>query len=166
MISSSCSGGREQEKKPAAVWVPDSDASICMCCLKTKFNALVRKHHCRKCGNVVCGTCSTKRFILPDIATKALRVCDTCYKDLILPVSQDQGAVGLPPSTFASQLNNTGTRPKQSDQMANYGSSDEDDDDEIPAVQVTVYTLPTKSSLRYYLMCYFYHFCDVDQILK
>ena len=41
----------------------------------------------------------------------------------------------MPPSTFASQLNNTGTRPKQSDQMANYGSSDEDDDDEIPAVQ-------------------------------
>ncbi|KAI3402632.2 PEP7 [Candida oxycetoniae] len=34
-------------------WIPDSDATNCTICF-TKFNILIRKHHCRLCGEVVC----------------------------------------------------------------------------------------------------------------
>ncbi|EDO38501.1 predicted protein [Nematostella vectensis] len=66
----------------AAVWVPDSEASTCMSCMKTKFTAINRRHHCRKCGAVVCGACSTKKFLLPAQSSKPLRVCNSCYNTL------------------------------------------------------------------------------------
>lgn len=40
------------------------------------------QHHCRKCGGVVCGNCSTKKFLLPAQSSKPLRVCDNCYNVL------------------------------------------------------------------------------------
>ena len=40
------------------------------------------KHHCRKCGAVVCGTCSNRRFLLPYQAERPLRVCISCYEAL------------------------------------------------------------------------------------
>lgn len=42
----------------------------------------VFQHHCRKCGSVVCGACSAKKFMLPSQSSKPLRVCDNCYNDL------------------------------------------------------------------------------------
>ena len=43
------------------------------------------------------------------------------------------GAQALPPTTFASELNRTGTRHRESDRMARYGSSDEEEDEEATA---------------------------------
>ncbi|KAI8324372.1 hypothetical protein GQ54DRAFT_68291 [Martensiomyces pterosporus] len=40
-------------------WVPDSEASVCMVCRKTAFSMMVRRHHCRACGLVICYRCST-----------------------------------------------------------------------------------------------------------
>lgn len=40
------------------------------------------QHHCRKCGGVVCGPCSNKRFLLPNQSLKPLRVCLQCYDKL------------------------------------------------------------------------------------
>ncbi|EEC13114.1 zinc finger protein, putative, partial [Ixodes scapularis] len=40
------------------------------------------QHHCRKCGAVVCGPCSNRKFLLPAQANKPLRVCLTCYDSL------------------------------------------------------------------------------------
>ncbi|KAF9953243.1 hypothetical protein BGZ72_005592 [Mortierella alpina] len=40
-----------------AGWVRDEDASVCMVCSTTKFGVLVRKHHCRLCGRVICWKC-------------------------------------------------------------------------------------------------------------
>ena len=37
------------------------------------------QHHCRKCGSVVCGACSSQKFLLPTQSSKPLRVCDPCY---------------------------------------------------------------------------------------
>lgn len=48
-----------------------------VCLLNSTF-----QHHCRKCGGVVCGGCSTKRFLLPQQSSKPLRVCDKCYSQL------------------------------------------------------------------------------------
>jgi len=76
------SGGKQPANDHAAVWVPDVEAKTCMACGKTHFNAFQRRHHCRKCGMVVCGNCSTKKFKLPAQSNKPLRVCDRCYENL------------------------------------------------------------------------------------
>jgi hypothetical protein len=77
---------RKSGKKPAsehaAVWVPDSEAPSCMVCKKSQFTLVNRRHHCRKCGSVVCGACSAKKFLLPSQSSKPLRVCDPCFDDL------------------------------------------------------------------------------------
>ena len=50
-----------------------------MRCQKAKFTPVNRRHHCRKCGFVVCGPCSEKRFLLPSQSSKPVRICDFCY---------------------------------------------------------------------------------------
>ena len=40
------------------------------------------QHHCRKCGAVVCGACSNRKFLLPYQAERPLRVCISCYDAL------------------------------------------------------------------------------------
>ncbi|KAJ1850422.1 hypothetical protein LPJ76_006411, partial [Coemansia sp. RSA 638] len=40
-------------------WVPDAQTSVCMVCRKTAFSMMVRRHHCRGCGLVICYRCST-----------------------------------------------------------------------------------------------------------
>lgn len=42
--------------KTVAPWVPDSSNSHCMICSKP-FSLLFRKHHCRRCGKLICGEC-------------------------------------------------------------------------------------------------------------
>ena len=45
-------------------WQPDSEASECPIC-KRQFTWIFRKHHCRKCGRVVCNECSPHRITIP-----------------------------------------------------------------------------------------------------
>ncbi|KAM4054805.1 FYVE zinc finger domain-containing protein [Hirsutella rhossiliensis] len=45
-------------------WQPDAEVTYCPIC-HTQFNIFVRKHHCRKCGRVVCNSCSPHRIIIP-----------------------------------------------------------------------------------------------------
>ena len=45
-------------------WQPDSEVSECPICGRT-FAFWLRKHHCRKCGRVVCGNCSPHRITVP-----------------------------------------------------------------------------------------------------
>lgn len=46
------------------VWQPDADVSQCPVC-KADFTFFFRKHHCRKCGRVVCSNCSPHRITIP-----------------------------------------------------------------------------------------------------
>lgn len=59
-------------------WVRDEDASSCGACDAT-FTMTRRKHHCRGCGKVFCGACTSKSRAVPHrgFAT-AVRVCDVC----------------------------------------------------------------------------------------
>ncbi|PBP26493.1 fyve domain containing protein [Diplocarpon rosae] len=45
-------------------WQPDAEVTLCPIC-GTQFSFFVRKHHCRKCGRVVCGNCSPHRITIP-----------------------------------------------------------------------------------------------------
>lgn len=45
-------------------WQADSDVSECPIC-GIVFNFWHRKHHCRKCGRVVCASCSPHRITIP-----------------------------------------------------------------------------------------------------
>ncbi|CAG8833808.1 35720_t:CDS:2, partial [Racocetra persica] len=44
-------------------WENDEDASECRRCNK-KFRLWTRRHHCRRCGQVVCDQCSTARVVM------------------------------------------------------------------------------------------------------
>ena len=45
-------------------WQPDEDVTNCPICGVT-FTFFTRKHHCRKCGSVVCNSCSPHRITIP-----------------------------------------------------------------------------------------------------
>ncbi|KAF3092889.1 hypothetical protein TWF569_007441 [Orbilia oligospora] len=45
-------------------WQPDSEVTSCPIC-RTGFSFFYRKHHCRKCGRVVCAPCSPHRIAIP-----------------------------------------------------------------------------------------------------
>ncbi|GFG39453.1 hypothetical protein Cfor_08402 [Coptotermes formosanus] len=70
----------ELEKLLGRKWTEDSDAISCSLCQK-EFSLIVRKHHCRNCGQIFCNECSSK---MAPIASnkKPVRVCDSCYNEL------------------------------------------------------------------------------------
>ncbi|KAL4975963.1 FYVE zinc finger-domain-containing protein [Aspergillus desertorum] len=45
-------------------WQPDAEVTECPIC-RTTFSFWYRKHHCRKCGRVVCASCSPHRITIP-----------------------------------------------------------------------------------------------------
>lgn len=75
-------------------WESDTVAKTCRVCVK-KFGFLLRRHHCRKCGLVVCDKCSPWKVFLnstdilqdPEgtleslsvLASQLQRVCEKCY---------------------------------------------------------------------------------------
>ena len=46
------------------IWQPDEEISNCPIC-GNAFTFWYRKHHCRKCGRVVCANCSPHRITIP-----------------------------------------------------------------------------------------------------
>ncbi|KAM6171570.1 zinc finger FYVE domain-containing protein 26 isoform 1-T1 [Erethizon dorsatum] len=60
-------------------WVPDETESICMVCRKEHFSMFNRRHHCRRCGRLVCSSCSAKKMVVEGCGENPTRVCDQCY---------------------------------------------------------------------------------------
>ena len=62
-------------------WMPDSACKECSEC-GTKFNLLVRRHHCRICGRIFCNSCCSLTIpginLRPDLQGN-LRVCKECF---------------------------------------------------------------------------------------
>jgi len=65
----------------APVWLPDSATKNCMVCNKG-FNVVQRRHHCRYCGKIVCGSCSGQNVRIQHISAKPVRVCKPCHDEL------------------------------------------------------------------------------------
>ena len=65
----------------APAWIPDDAATHCMICAKAKFTPMNRKHHCRRCGKIVCALCSSKKLLLASQCSEPVRVCDPCFAE-------------------------------------------------------------------------------------
>ncbi|XP_033971072.1 zinc finger FYVE domain-containing protein 1 [Trematomus bernacchii] len=60
-------------------WVPDADITQCHQCSKP-FTPAISKHHCRACGQGVCGPCSTHIKPVPSRGwDHPVRVCEGCH---------------------------------------------------------------------------------------
>ncbi len=64
---------------------------------------VLRRHHCRNCGTIVCGPCSPYRWPLPAIdPDKPARVCTECYTTLAADGSAGGGAASSSPAASSS----------------------------------------------------------------
>ncbi|KAF0713175.1 Aste57867_4474 [Aphanomyces stellatus] len=67
--------------REAFKWVPDKDTAKCMNC-NAVFTMINRKHHCRRCGHVVCANCSPNIRRMSPQDPFPVRVCNPCYTAL------------------------------------------------------------------------------------
>ncbi|KAF9299444.1 Zinc finger FYVE domain-containing protein 26 [Linnemannia elongata] len=95
-LSTSLSFNSIATLRNGAGWVRDEDATYCMVCTTTKFGVLIRKHHCRLCGRVICWKCCqmkdavllnneqalspTEAAALSQDFRKPIRVCLDCIE--------------------------------------------------------------------------------------
>ncbi|GFU59897.1 zinc finger FYVE domain-containing protein 26 [Nephila pilipes] len=63
-------------------WVPDAKIERCQVCREERFNMFSRRHHCRRCGRVVCANCSQHALIVEGYGNVKVRVCDDCYNGM------------------------------------------------------------------------------------
>lgn len=68
-------------------WMPDHSCRVCYHC-DTQFTLFTRRHHCRVCGRVFCGKCTSNTVPASYVDTsdtlylgeERLRACDYCYR--------------------------------------------------------------------------------------
>eukprot|EP00929_Paragymnodinium_shiwhaense_P013679 TRINITY_DN121523_c0_g1_i1.p1 TRINITY_DN121523_c0_g1~~TRINITY_DN121523_c0_g1_i1.p1 ORF type:complete len:614 (+),score=82.88 TRINITY_DN121523_c0_g1_i1:89-1843(+) len=69
----------DYSRATSSPWLDNKAASACMRCNKKFLLGYRHKHHCRKCGEIVCSLCSRGRETVEDYdPTKLHRVCDAC----------------------------------------------------------------------------------------
>uniref|UniRef100_A0AAR2J1K8 Zinc finger FYVE domain-containing protein 26 n=1 Tax=Pygocentrus nattereri TaxID=42514 RepID=A0AAR2J1K8_PYGNA len=80
-------------------WIPDHKKHICMVCQRERFTMFNRRHHCRRCGRLVCQACSSRKMVVEG-HEEPVRVCDQCYNFFHQdPLSSDgvlDGVLSLP----------------------------------------------------------------------
>ncbi|KAM4690950.1 zinc finger FYVE domain-containing protein 26 [Rhinophrynus dorsalis] len=68
------------DKPPAKTqWIPDETEITCMVCKSERFTMFNRRHHCRRCGRLVCSACSMKKMVVEGCRENPARVCDQCH---------------------------------------------------------------------------------------
>ncbi|XP_064000026.1 zinc finger FYVE domain-containing protein 26 isoform X3 [Pogoniulus pusillus] len=68
-----------EKPPPKQQWIPDDTETTCMVCKTERFTMFNRRHHCRRCGRLVCSSCSTKKMAVEACRENLSRVCDQCY---------------------------------------------------------------------------------------
>lgn len=74
-------------------WTPDKASRACLLCC-VPFTTTNRRHHCRKCGDLVCGACSTKKVYHKNTVRSSKvaldRACDRCFNEARWQVRRDE----------------------------------------------------------------------------
>ncbi|XP_060027749.1 hepatocyte growth factor-regulated tyrosine kinase substrate isoform X2 [Erinaceus europaeus] len=111
---------KESDAMFAAERAPDwVDAEECHRC-RVQFGVVTRKHHCRACGQIFCGKCSSKYSTIPKFGIeKEVRVCEPCYEQLNKK-SEGKAAstTELPPEYLTSPLSQQSQLPPKRDETA------------------------------------------------
>ncbi|XP_041075826.1 hepatocyte growth factor-regulated tyrosine kinase substrate-like isoform X4 [Polyodon spathula] len=117
---------KESDAMFAAERAPDwVDAEECHRC-RVQFGVMTRKHHCRACGQIFCGKCSSKYSTIPKFGIeKEVRVCEPCYEQLNKKAEgKAAGSSELPPEYLTSPLSQQsqvvvgGSMPPKRDEAA------------------------------------------------
>nr|XP_028571533.1 hepatocyte growth factor-regulated tyrosine kinase substrate isoform X1 [Podarcis muralis] len=97
-------------------WV---DAEECHRC-RVQFGVVTRKHHCRACGQIFCGKCSSKYSTIPKFGIeKEVRVCEPCYEHLNKKAEgKGTATTELPPEYLTSPLSQQSQLPPKRDETA------------------------------------------------
>lgn len=133
--SSSEAGGNqtsenaESRRTPPALswkqplWVPDSEAPNCMNC-QAKFTFTKRRHHCRACGKVFCGSCCKRKCKLQYMEKEA-RVCTGCYDDINKAQAFERmmSPTGAVPNSSVSSEHSSAVAPVEEPQVPGGASS-------------------------------------------
>lgn len=75
-------GSSKQSPPPKVKWFADSSCSDCMICFK-QFSIVTRRHHCRRCGRVVCSLCAPSNNTRPIFEMgfrQPVRHCRECFQ--------------------------------------------------------------------------------------
>ncbi|XP_021918501.1 uncharacterized protein LOC110829239 isoform X4 [Zootermopsis nevadensis] len=131
-------------------WVPNDEITECMCCQSVAFSMFNRRHHCRRCGRVICGSCSTQRMKVVGYGTVAVRVCDDCHCEVendseqvtSLTLGDDQLPFSL---NFEDSVNSTLTWKLTSDEAYNTTLREEFGFEHAPSVSLCLAILKLHS---------------------
>ncbi|XP_048222721.1 hepatocyte growth factor-regulated tyrosine kinase substrate isoform X2 [Perognathus longimembris pacificus] len=111
---------KESDAMFAAERAPDwVDAEECHRC-RVQFGVVTRKHHCRACGQIFCGKCSSKYSTIPKFGIeKEVRVCEPCYEQLNKKAEgKAASSTELPPEYLTSPLSQQSQLPPKRDETA------------------------------------------------
>ncbi|XP_053157237.1 hepatocyte growth factor-regulated tyrosine kinase substrate isoform X3 [Hemicordylus capensis] len=111
---------KESDAMFAAERAPDwVDAEECHRC-RVQFGVVTRKHHCRACGQIFCGKCSSKCSTIPKFGIeKEVRVCEPCYEHLNKKAEgKGSASTELPPEYLTSPLSQQSQLPPKRDETA------------------------------------------------
>ncbi|XP_027482138.1 hepatocyte growth factor-regulated tyrosine kinase substrate isoform X4 [Zalophus californianus] len=111
---------KESDAMFAAERAPDwVDAEECHRC-RVQFGVVTRKHHCRACGQIFCGKCSSKYSTIPKFGIeKEVRVCEPCYEQLNKKAEgKASSTTELPPEYLTSPLSQQSQLPPKRDETA------------------------------------------------
>lgn len=104
-------------------WQPDSEVTECPICHRP-FTWMFRRHHCRKCGRVVCNDCSPHRITIP-------------RQFIVHPPGPDLlGSPGSPVSRRSDSVDLTGDDDANEDDEENPFQSLSDSNRHVPSPQL------------------------------
>ncbi|KAF6094137.1 hepatocyte growth factor-regulated tyrosine kinase substrate [Phyllostomus discolor] len=111
---------KESDAMFAAERAPDwVDAEECHRC-RVQFGVVTRKHHCRACGQIFCGKCSSRSSTIPKFGIeKEVRVCEPCYEQLNKKAEgKAPPTTELPAEYLTSPLSQQSQLPPKRDETA------------------------------------------------
>lgn len=123
---------------PKEEWVRDEDVNECMVCNTRRFTLLTRRHHCRRCGRVVCSDCAKNMTLIDNVPS---RTCDDCFRQMekqkenekrLLDIELSEKNLVFSKKLIRTSINRTSLLSRQKrDSVC----------DDLPAIEENVYTV-------------------------